>query len=60
MCFCPLNTMFKIFGWCLDKGRCGNQTVDREIQLCAFKTPVSKFDDLTTICNSLDIGKRND
>lgn len=50
--------MFKIFGWCLDKGRCGNQTVDREIQLCAL--PVGKSDDLTTICNSLDIGKRND
>lgn len=60
MCFFPLNTMFKIFGWCLDKGSHGNQTVDREMQLCAFKTPVSKSNDLITICNSIDIEKRND
>lgn len=31
-----------------------------EIQLCVFKTPVGKSDDHITICNSLDIEKRND
>lgn len=55
-----LNTMFNIFGWCLDMGNCGNQIMDKEIQLYAFKTAVGKFGDYSTICNSLDIEDRND